>query len=236
MKSVRIRENIPQYMKELKAWLESQEQTPPEEMSSFFTARLGGYEEHMKIWEKAYRKIGGMVPADCGELLDLGCGTGLELDEILKRCKSARVTGIDLCGPMLEKLKEKHPQVRAVRADYFAVPLGENRFDAAVSVESLHHFDPDRKRDLFRKIRAALKDGGRLIECDYIACCDEEEKLLKDESRRKREKFGIAPGVYLHLDRPLTLGHETRLMGEAGFSSVEAAGSVDGATFLVCTK
>ena len=41
-------------------------------------------------------------------------------------------------------------------------PLGENGFDAAVSVESLHHFTKEEKIPLYAKVRAALKEGGVL--------------------------------------------------------------------------
>lgn len=234
MEKWKIRDDTDQYMRGLKSWLSSTKGEAPEEMSAFFAARLEGYEEHMKLWEKAYRKTAEMIPKGCRSLLDLGCGTGLELDEILKRRRDISVTGIDLCKSMLDRLKEKHPQVDVICADYFLAPFGENRFDAAVSVESLHHFDPVPKRELFRKIRGALKDGGNYIECDYIACCEEEEELLKNEYDARMA--GIAPDTYIHFDRPLTLEHEMRLMNDAGFSSVRAVDSIQGATFIVCAK
>ena len=236
MKELKIREDIPSYLSELTDWLNRTRQAVPEEMEAFFAARIDGYEEHMRQWEKAYRRIGEMIPETCGSLLDLGCGTGLELDEILKRRKGIRVTGIDLCEKMLDRLKEKHPEVRAICADYFSVPFGENCFDSVISVESFHHFDAPQKQKLFEKIRRALKDGGQFIECDYIACCEEEEELLEKEYSARRRNAGLAAGAYIHFDRPLTLEHETGLMHSAAFSSVSAAGSIDGATFIVCTK
>lgn len=53
-------------------------------------------------------------------------------------------------------------------------------FDTAISFESLHHFQPAKKEGLFRKLYQALKPGGLYLECDYIACCAQEERLLMD--------------------------------------------------------
>ena len=37
------------------------------------------------MWDKAYGRVAELTPGDCGPLLDLGCGTGLELDRIFAR-------------------------------------------------------------------------------------------------------------------------------------------------------
>lgn len=73
-----IRDNIEQYMQELKSWLAETEDDGLEEMGEFFTARVSGYEEHMEIWEKAYQRMGELIPLESRKILDMGCGTGLE--------------------------------------------------------------------------------------------------------------------------------------------------------------
>lgn len=51
-------------------------------MSDFFAARVDGYDEHMlndvEGCKDAYIKLAELLPQDTVELLDLGCGTGLE--------------------------------------------------------------------------------------------------------------------------------------------------------------
>ena len=64
--------------------------------------------------------------------------------------------------------------------------LGAEQYGAVVSVESLHHFTPEQKLELYKKIHAALRPGGFFLEADYIACCEEEETLLRAESARRR--------------------------------------------------
>lgn len=229
-----IRENIPEYMKQLKAWLMEIRKEPLEEMADFFRARVDGYEEHMGLWEKAYERLAELIPASAKTLLDLGCGTGLELDAIFARRQDLAATGIDLCPDMLEKLREKHPAVKTLCGDYFQEELGSGCFDCAVSFESLHHFSPEKKRGLYEKIHRALKPGGVFFLVDYLACCEEEERLLMEFCREKRREAGISEDVFVHFDTPLTVEHEMQLL--SGFSKVEFLACIEGASFLRCEK
>ncbi len=55
-----------------------------EAMRDFFAARVREYDAHMlqnvEGMAAAYEKAAACLPADTENLLDLGCGTGLELD------------------------------------------------------------------------------------------------------------------------------------------------------------
>ena len=70
-----------------------------EEMSAFFAARVEGYDEHMLNdvvgCREGYARLAQALPADARDVLDLGCGTGLELDALFARFPDLRVTGID---------------------------------------------------------------------------------------------------------------------------------------------
>ena len=233
---MQIREDIQKHMRELREWLYSQEDVPLEEMGAFFAARLSDYEQHMAVWTPAYRRFAGLVPEDCHSVLDLGCGTGLELDWLWKRLPQVAVTGVDLCSEMLEALRGKHPDkaLTTVCEDYFLYDMGEQVWDAVISFESLHHFLPDKKLGLYRKICAALKPGAPFLLGDYIACCPEEETLLLEFSQKKREQEGIAPEQFVHFDIPLTLEKEVSLLHQAGFGRCEAVDCINGATILCC--
>ena len=71
-----------------------------ETMSGFFTARTEMYDEHMLTevegCKEGYKKMASLLPEDCETLLDLGCGTGLELEAIYSLFPRLKVTGIDL--------------------------------------------------------------------------------------------------------------------------------------------
>ncbi len=212
----------------LKNWLDSTRDEPLESMDGFFSARIDGYEEHMSPWTEYYKWLARVLPDGITTLLDLGCGTGLELDRIFERFPYLEVTGVDLSRIMLDKLRSKHGDRRLnlVCADYFVCELGENCFDAAVSVESLHHFSSDSKAALFAKLYRALKPGGVYIECDYIAQSREIEELTFAECARRRERDGIPPEVFVHFDTPLTLQHEIAALKAGGFEQVETIGTL----------
>ena len=71
-----------------------------EEMSVFFTRRVEGYDEHMLQnvagCAEGYELLAQNLPENAEDVLDLGCGTGLELDAMLAKRPELRVTGIDL--------------------------------------------------------------------------------------------------------------------------------------------
>ena len=202
-----------------------------EEMAAFFDARLEGYDEHMlsniQSARAFYPFTAGQLPKEAGCcVLDLGCGTGLELEEYFRLNPLARVTGIDLAPGMLAKLQEKFPDkaLTLVQGSYFVVPFGDCVFDAAVSVESLHHFTIEQKIPLYRKLKQAMKPGGYFILTDYFADTQEQENFCRRELMRLMEAQGIGNDAFYHFDTPLTVAHETEALLTAGFSSVEMLG------------
>ncbi len=226
------------YLQDLKQWLHETSDSPLEEMSDFFTKRLDGYEEHMSVWEKSYRLFAQALPSGCQEILDLGCGTGLELDHIWQKDPDIKVTGVDLCQSMLDKLLEKHSDkhLTTVCQDYFQYDFGYGVWDAVVSFESLHHFLPEGKRELYRKIYHGLKKGGVFLLGDYIACCDEEEELLRSVYLKKRKQSPIPDNHFVHFDIPLTLEHESRLLQDAGFIIKKVRNNPDNATIIIASS
>ena len=198
-----------------------------EKMSDFFEARIDGYDEHMltniESADEFYPFTAKQLPTteNC-HILDLGCGTGLELGEYYLLNPSARVTGIDLSQGMLSALKKKFADkdITLICGSYFEVPYGESMFDSAVSVESLHHFTKEEKTPLYIKLHKALKDGGCFILTDYFSLSDEEEQMHRQNFIALKSEQGITDDEFYHYDTPLTVKHETEALLEAGFSSV----------------
>ncbi len=210
-----------------------------EPMGEFFARRLAGYDEHMRRdiqgAEEFYPATAALLPDFPGcRVLALGCGTGLELETWLPAHPEAEVTGIDLSPEMLEALRAKFPGSRLdLRCgSYLELPLGEGEYDAAVSVESLHHFAPETKLGLYRRLHAALKPGGYFLLTDYFAAGPAEEAAFFRELAELRTREGLAPDALVHFDTPLTAEHELALLREAGFGPVEVLGTW-GATALI---
>ena len=210
-----------------------------EKMSDFFEARLDGYDEHMmtaiESANEFYPFTARALPtAPNSHVLDLGCGTGLELEEYYALNPSAKVTGIDLSKGMLAELKRKFADkdINLIHGSYFDVPLGERVYDAAVSVESLHHFTKEEKVALYSKLHTALKNNSYFILTDYFSLSDEEEQMHRQNLIALKAEQGIADNEFYHYDTPLTVKHESDALVEAGFSSVEVLGSW-GATYTI---
>ena len=210
-----------------------------EKMNEFFNKRLDGYDEHMMTNIESsnvfYPFTADCLPkAGATKILDLGCGTGLELEYYFRLNPSARITGIDLTESMLTALKNKFPEkdLTLICGSYFDVPFDENTFDAAVSVESLHHFTKDEKIPLYTKLCKSLKDNGYFILTDYFALTDEDEQAFRNELLRLKKEQGIDDNAFYHYDTPLTVEHETEALLQAGFSSVEVLNNW-GATFTI---
>lgn len=231
-------ESTEKYLQDLKQWLLDTKDEPLEGMADFFTKRLDGYEEHMAIWEKSYQMFAGLLPETCQNIVDLGCGTGLELDIIWKKIPDIAVTGVDLCEDMLKQLRKKHSDknLTTLCRDYFQYDFGVEEWDAAISFESLHHFLPEKKGELYKKLYVSLKKGGVFLLGDYIACCEEEEELLCRTCVEKRARFAIPEDKFVHFDIPLTLEHEQQLLKEAGFHIEKVLDNPDGATIFLARK
>lgn len=214
-----------------------------ERMGEFFNRRLDGYEDHqlrgIDSAEIFYPYTASLLPITPGcKVLDLGCGTGLELDEYFKANPLAIITGIDLASGMLQALQAKFPdkQLTLINGSYFQVPFGEKVYDAAVSVESLHHFTLEQKIPLYKKLHGSLKEGGYFILTDYMAENDEEEMQNFSELSRLKKELGICDGEFYHYDTPLTRENETEALLSGGFSKVEFLNKWQGTNILKAYK
>ena len=123
---------------------------------------------------------------------------------------------------MLLELKRKlfNFEIETICGSYFLLPFGNGVFDAAVSVESLHHFTKEEKIGLYRKLHAALNSDGYFILTDYFSLSNEEEQKHRSALAALKKEQGITDDELYHYDTPLTVEHESEALIEAGFSSV----------------
>lgn len=199
-----------------------------EPMAGFFDRRADGYEAHMREdpdFDRFYAEA--TVPiAETAEpisVLDLGCGTGLELKGLFERAPNARVTCVDLSSGMLEKLRENHRdrlgQLAIVQASYVDWQYPAAAYDYALSVNTMHHFLEPTKAGIYRQILSALKPGGAYIEADYMVDGDTMARHLAEYHRIMAAGGAAADGTF-HLDIPFTPEVQRRLLLEAGFAEV----------------
>ena len=214
-----------------------------EKMDDFFAARVEGYDDHMRTniegSSQFYAYTASLLPQEPdSRVLDLGCGTGLELEEYFAMNPSAKVTGIYLSTDMLNALKAKFPgkHLTLIHASYFEEPLGTQMYDAAVSVESLHHFSSEMKLSLYEKLYTALKDSGVFVLTDYFAESEELEKeYFQNLAELKREQ-GLSDDSFYHYDTPLLVDHEIDILRRAGFSDVRIMKQWSESTYTVLSN
>lgn len=199
-----------------------------EKMNDFFNNRVCGYEEHqlnaIDFAKEFYPFTASCLPTKEGaKVLDLGCGTGLELGYYFVLNPTASIAGIDIAEDMLKILKDKFRDkaLTVIQGSYFEIPFGMDYYDAVVSVESLHHFTKDEKIPLYTKVFQTLKSNGYFILTDYFARSEEEESFFSQELLRLKTEQGINNHEFYHYDTPLTTEHEIQALHEAGFPSVK---------------
>jgi tRNA (cmo5U34)-methyltransferase len=107
-------------------------------------------------------------PSPRPEILDVGAGTGLLSAYLLEKFPDARLTLMDIAENMLDMARQRfstRPATKYVVSDYSRSELG-GPYDIICSALSIHHLAPEDKRELFRRIHAALRPGGMFVNAD----------------------------------------------------------------------
>lgn len=105
-------------------------------------------------------------------VLDIAAGHGLFGIEIAKQKKDAHVTGLDWAPVLRVALKnaEKagvHDRYDMLPGSAFDVEFG-GPYDAVLLTNFLHHFDRATCVGLLKKVRSALKPGGRVATLEFV--------------------------------------------------------------------
>jgi tRNA (cmo5U34)-methyltransferase len=137
------------------------------------------------------------------DVLELGTGTGETALRVLARHPGALWTGIDASEAMLARARERLPgaDLRVGRLED-ALPTGP--FDVVVSVLAVHHLDGPGKRDLFSRVAAVLRPGGRFVLGDLVV------------PERPEEAAIFVDWV---MDLPSSVAEQLAWLDEAGFDA-----------------
>ena len=219
-----------------------------EKMSVFFNNCAGIYDtvhpEHVGGGMESKNIIASFLPEHTRTVIDFGIGTGLELEAIYKRFPDIEITGLDIAEKMLKRLEEKYnnKNLKLYQKSYFDYDFGDCRYDAAISLMTLHHYDHPTKTALYRKIYGCLEENGVYIECDYMLHEDdyknaqETEDLNFSEYRRLKDELGITDGREYHFDTPCTVANQKKMLLSAGFAGVREAWHVGNTVILIAQK
>jgi tRNA (cmo5U34)-methyltransferase len=104
---------------------------------------------------------------DARSILDLGSGTGVTADRVIRRHPDAALIGIDASADMIDLARRNLPDQTFVQ-QRLEDPLPPGPFDLVVSAFAIHHLSGSDKRVLFRRIATVLRPGGRFVMCDVV--------------------------------------------------------------------
>lgn len=101
--------------------------------------------------------VAAVAPTRVRRVLDLAAGTGKFTELLIARADD--VIAVDPSEPMLDELRRKLPQVRALVGTAEAIPLPDAAVDLVTVAQAYHWFDPEHAA---REIRRVLTHAGRL--------------------------------------------------------------------------
>jgi tRNA (cmo5U34)-methyltransferase len=120
--------------------------------------------EYDELQERVAAATSGVTAS---RILDLGAGTGETARRIVERHPDAALVALDASDAMLQRARDAVPAaellVGRLEDDWPGGP-----FDLVVSVLAVHHLDSAGKQDLFRRVFAALRAGGRFVLGDVV--------------------------------------------------------------------
>jgi len=176
---------------------------------------------------------------NAARLLDLGCGDGLFVQELLKSFAPAQVTLVDGSAEMLEAAKQRlgnKANCTFIKASFQELLAGESReenFDFIYSSLAIHHLPFEGKKHLYSFINKLLSPGGCFVNYDVVV--PRSEKMEKwylslwrqwinaHHDEEMRNKLLAIPEQYKGNpdNTPDTLEAQLKTLEEIGFKEVD---------------
>ena len=208
--------------------------------SVLFCRDAGGYDDLRRrlipcfddFYGTALKLIEEWQTAPSIDVLDVGAGTGLFSAMVLARYPVGRICLLDGSAGMLEQARARLPaedRVECRLADMASADLG-GQWDLIVSALAIHHLSDGTKRDLYQRIRLALKPGGLFVNAEQIAgpnqIADERYARIWLEQIRQlgvtEQEIGKAQ-ERMSYDKCAPLTSQLQWLTDAGFSDVDCS-------------
>lgn len=163
-------------------------------------------------------------------VLDLGAGTGLFAAMVRAKLPFSSMHLVDASDSMLTLARSRfahHGEISFGIADLAHADLA-GPWDLVISALAIHHLEDADKRDLFRRIRAALAPNGLFVNAEQVlAPTKAMERLYEKQWQQGARNLGAsvadieaAKQRMLH-DRCATVEDQLDWMREAGLSQVD---------------
>ena len=152
---------------------------------------------HAKLADWGFSHLPDIAPE---KAVDLGCGAGRNVGELLKKYPKAHVTGMDYSDLSVEKSKDYNNAMIAagrcevVQGDVSDLKLPTNAFDLATAFETVY-FWPGLEK-CFAQVAKVLKPGGYFMICNESDGTDPTslkfEKLIEGMKNHTAEEIEAA--------------------------------------------
>ena len=181
---------------------------------AFFNEKIDSYDQVHETYMETKKALAENLDKNTKYILDLGAGTGLELIYLFEIYPNALVTVVDISENMLDELSKRAfaNRITTICGDFFEVDFG-NDYDAVISTSALHHFKPEEKSILYKKIFDCLRENGLFVNCDKISLDQESQDHSLYELEHNIEN-------YKHIDTPLTVENEMAILEKVGFVDI----------------
>jgi 2-polyprenyl-3-methyl-5-hydroxy-6-metoxy-1,4-benzoquinol methylase len=187
--------------------------TSPEKFWNLIAAKYAASPiNDISAYQKKIKKIKSYLSSE-DYVLDIGCGTGTQCDDLANSVK--HVTGIDISSKLLaiaemRKLEREIKNVEFAQTTVFDERFGSGSFDVVMAFYVLHFCeDID---EVFRRIYDLLKPGGLFI---LETACLGEKSIITGKLIRLGGKLGFLPLINLLSTRQIE-----QALAQAGFSVV----------------
>ena len=141
-----------------------------------------------KYLEPSYDYVVGEIEGNVSKnltIVEVGCGAGKLLLEIVSRVKPRDVLGLDISHAMARISRrnliknEMYSYVNLIVADAHKMPIREGCFDLVVSTGTLHHIK--KPVEFFKECSRVLRKNGEawIYEFSYDADCKDSSRMLK---------------------------------------------------------
>jgi SAM-dependent methyltransferase len=125
-------------------------------------AEAGGVLERRAL--RALGKIPGLDRPR--RILDVGCGTGSFLVELLRRGRDSTGVGVELSADLAELARQRLDaagvgrRAHIVVGDFLCADVSKGSFDLALLNNDLYYFAPESRAPLLSRVRSRLRPGG----------------------------------------------------------------------------
>jgi ubiquinone/menaquinone biosynthesis C-methylase UbiE len=170
------------------------------------TQGYGGYNYHERFWTGVAEDLRDEYGIKAGtRVLDVGCGKGFLLHDLLRVAPGVEVAGLDFSEYAIEhSMDDVKPYLKQGTAA--ALPFPDGSFDVVISIKTLHNLTLDLCKQEVRELERVKKPGGHA----YLQV----DSWLTEEQHQAFEAWQLTALTYFDRDTWVKLFEECEYTGD----------------------